>query len=239
MKISRRLTALVLGLFASTAYASSCGCSSSQLTYDALAQAESLQPAAVMQPASWWPWAPPRYAAARREAEAFMLTYAAHFNADYAALTPAERAQHYQVLDHLRQARIRHVERLADLIAQQRHDPRAVAILRAHASSLAFSTTERRTFLADGHAWMVRAEASPDAVLRLAAQRVREGCTKAGNPALERCFAVALQHTGATDPGHLTSYALPSGPLTNLVARWQQLEQGALPLTAAVQTASR
>lgn len=238
MKLSRTALAFGLGLIANTALAFGCGCGSSQLTKDAVVQAESLHPAA-MYTTSWWPWGENPYDQARKVTNVFLLTYSSYFNADFGRMSEAERAQHYRVLENLRQARIRHVEGMAKLIAEQKHDPRAVDILQAHANSLKFTPDQRRTFLVDGVAWVAKAEASPDLVLRLAAQRVYEGCAKAGNPELPACFTAALAHAGPGDAGHLTTYALPSGPLTSIVARYQQLKEGRPPLVPAMQTASR
>ncbi len=236
MKSLKKFALIVLmGASANVAFAGGCGCGSSQLTYDAVQQAESLKPKAMQ--ASWWATTTP-YAEAKRNLEGMLLTYAAAFNTDYAAFSPAERAQHYTLLNNLRLARIRHVEGLADLVASRPHDPRAVQVLQAHAQSLKFTPDERRAFLAHGRVWLAKAEGSADLPLQLAAKRLREGCAKLGTPDVTACFQNALTHAAPEAAGHLTTYALPSGPLTQLVARANQLDAGHPMLTRPMLTAA-
>jgi hypothetical protein len=226
---------LLMGASVNVAFAGGCGCGSSQLTIDAVHQAESLKPR-VMQASGWFNTSSP-YEQARRNLDVMLISYASAFNTDYAAYTVVERAQHYRLLDNLRLARIRHVEGLAELVASKKHDVRAVDVLLAHAQSLKFTPDERRGLLAHGRVWMAKAEASVDLPLQQAAKRVREGCTKLGTPDLALCFNNAIAQADSLAAGHLTTYAWPSGPLTQLVARANQLDQGKPALVQSLQLA--
>jgi len=215
MFVKKMAAALMLFAMASAALAGKCGCNSVRLTTAVVALADQAAPEAATAEG---------VLAAKDQLGVVLTEYSYAFNQDYATMSVAEREAHYARLDELRRQRMAAVSALADAYAAEGANPEAVRLLQGHVRSLDYTSEARVAMLANGEALMAEARRHRDALLEQTVAMVGEMCANLGTPDVRTCLDNAIRQSGRTAPGHLTVYAWPAGPLTQIAARLEVLK---------------